>query len=280
MAFTSYSDWVGANAGNEANVTAAALSKAQAGNDPNAVGNAAKAGQAGQAQPSGNASYGDFLKSLQGDPASAAVALGGGATPFDAMLMQGSQGDQLKQAQQAYDQQQAGANSAYATGQKNANTAGAAAAQNAANASQFNAGQGHMTPEQAKAAQKASLDAGAQYRLGRERAQYEADRASNANRDQWISNVLNPIGGIGWGLSKSAPSYTDVAKFGGHLQDPFGIGGNAHSGFGPGGAFGSPGGMGGSGDPVGGQYDSGDAGFQEWLKKTGYDPTTGNGNGY
>lgn len=280
MPFTSFSDWVGANAGNEQQTTAAALSKAQGQQDPNAVGGALKAGQTGQAQPTGGNSYGDFLKALQGSPSSAAGAMGGGANSFDAMLMQQGGGDQLKQAQQAYDQQQQGIQGAYAGGQKNADAAGAAQQQKAAQEANFNRGQGNMTPEQAKAAQQASRDAGAQYRLGKERAQYEKDRASNANRDQWISNVLNPIGGIGWGLSKSAPSYTDVAKFGGHLEDPFGLGGNAHSGFGPGGKFGSPGGMGGAGDPVGGQYDAGDAGFQQWLAKQGYDPTTGNGGGY
>src|ERR1700693_1089427 len=96
MAFTSYSDWVGANAGNEQDVAARALSNAQGQTDPNAIGNALKAGQTGGSAPDASSTYGDFLKALQGSPSTAAGAMGGGATAFDAQLMQSGAGDQLK----------------------------------------------------------------------------------------------------------------------------------------------------------------------------------------
>jgi hypothetical protein len=274
--FVSYSDFVGANAGN-ADATLQAQQAKQKAPDYAA---AYSAGKTGGAMPAGqSASYGDFLKGLTGPDAGAAAMLGG-SNPYDSFALAGASPSLVQQAQGQFDAQQKNLGDVYAAGQRNADTAGAKKSMDASTAGGFNAGQGHLTPEQAKQAQSDSRAAGAKYRLGKEREQYEKDRAENAKRNEYVFATLNPIGGFGDFMARAAPSYTGFAKLGGHIRDPFGIGGNAHSGFGPGGSFGSPGGMGGSGDQLGGQYDPGDAGFQEWLRAQGYDPNTGNGNGY
>lgn len=278
--FISYNDWVGANAGQSQDTTAKALQKASAGTE-NAVGDAYAAGKSGQ-QPDSTAlgNYGDFLKMANtGNYNDLAGALGGGATGFDAMLVQGAGGDQLRQAQQQYNQQTQGVANAYAAGARNADTKGAAAQQQAFNASNFNAGQGHLTPEQAKQAQQDSRKAGAQYRLARERKAFEDSQKQNQFIENGVASILNPAYGIGWASTDFGHGHdTDFSRF---VEDPLKIGGNAHSGFGPGGKFGSPFGMGDAaqGDPFG-QYANDDSGFTAWLKKQGYDPNTGNGNGY
>ncbi len=276
----SFSDWLNANAGQEAQTLQNALTKQQG--DGTGIQQAYAAGKSGGQAPPSQSTYGDFLKALSGDyqgsNAQTAAQLGM-PSAFEGSLAQGAAGDQLKQAQAAYDQQQQAQQNAYAAGQRNANTAGAAQQMQAFQQSNFNAGQGHLTPEQAKQAQQDSLAAGAQYRLAKERQAYEADRANQQRAEGRIASILNPVYGATTGFGSFQP--TDTSGLLGKVQDPLGLGGNAHSGFGPGGKFGSPLGMGSAtgGDPFG-QYDTGDAGFQQWLLKNGYDPTTGNGGGY
>lgn len=286
--FISYGDWVGANQQGARDMTARALEKQQAGTS-SAVGDAFKAGQTG-ADPTNQSmgTYGDFLKLANtGNYNDLGGALGGNS--FDAMLVQGAGGDQLRQAQQQFNQQQQGAAAAYASGAKNAAASTPEArAQQAQQSRQ--AGYGYNTNTttgqagfaaelaQGKQAQQSARDAGAKYRLDRERKAFEAQQKQNQFIENGVASILNPAYGIGWASTDFGHGHgTDFSRT---VEDPFGLGGNAHSGFGPGGKFGSPLGMGDAsqGDPFG-QYSNDDSGFAAWLKKNGYD-SSGNGNGY
>jgi hypothetical protein len=282
--FISYNDWLGAN--RDPSAASNALSKASAGSE-NAVGDAMKAGQAGQdptSTASGQklASYGDFLKQANtGNYSDLAGALGGGATNFDAMVLKGNDAGQLAQAQQAYNQQAGAVGQAYQRGSTQAQRQ-----QEANTAINPNTGLPYGATERAaalkdqvaagKKAQQAARDAGAQYRLARERKAFEDEQKQNQFIENGVASILNPVHGIQWASTDFGHGHgTEFSRF-----DPLGLGGNANSGFGPGGKFGSPLGMGDAaqGDPFG-QYSNDDSGFQAWLAKNGYS-STGEGNGY
>jgi hypothetical protein len=291
--FISYNDWLGAN--RDPTAASNALSKASAGSE-NAVGDAMRAGQAGQdptSTASGQklASYGDFLKQANtGNYSDLAGALGGGATNFDAMVVKGNDAGQLAQAQQAYNQQAGAVGQAYQRGSTQAQRQ-----QQANTAINPNTGLPYGATERAaalkdqvaagKQAQQAARDAGARYRLAREREGFEKAQKDRGNTLRAVSDVLNPIGGLAdmageWNRGLGGNDNTVFGKGAAFVQDPLGLGGNAHSGFGPGGKFGSPLGMGDAsqGDPLG-MYSNDDSGFQAWLAKNGYS-STGEGNGY
>jgi len=256
----SFSDWLGANAGQEAQTLQNALAKQQG--DPNAIQNAYQAGKSGQQAPQSNASYGDFLKALQGNYQGSnaqTAAQAGLPSAFEGSLAQGAAGDQLKQAQSQYDQQQAAQQSAYTSGQKNADTAGAKAQQDAFQQSNFNVGQGHLTPEQAKQAQQDSLKAGAQYRLAALKQQFSKDPMHKFQMfGESVENVFDP-----GGLRKQ---YFDPLNIPGAVAQS-----DKNANWDPT----NP-----ANKWTGQDLTNNDQNFTRWLEERGYDPATGNGNGY
>lgn len=230
----SYSDWLAANQGNG--------TPSQPTDYSPSVADAYKAGKAGT-----YASYGDFLAAQTPNYDASDPYKGMGVWDFA-----------LSQSKpQGYDMQGHAAQDMFAAGQRNANTAGAKAAMDTFNAGNFNAGQGHLTPEQAKQAQKDSLAAGAAYRRDQLRQQYSKDPMHKFERfGEQVEDVFDPLG-----LRKkffdplSIPHYVQGGMQG---FDPMGVTGPA---------------SGGNWDPsgyLGQDYTNNDQGFSRWLQEHGY----------